>query len=83
MSLLQEIQKAREDKLVVNLLQKIEPYVNGRKDEFVDWARRERETLKESGKHSYSLFLILEAGCCWHLIALFCCIGCVNLIESG
>lgn len=56
MSLLQEIQKAREDKLVVNLLQKIEPYVNGRKDEFVDWARRERETLKESGKHSYSFF---------------------------
>lgn len=68
MFLLQEIQRAREEKLVKSLLDKIEKYVRGDRDGFVDWARRERENLKDAGKHKD--FLIFQAGYCWHLIAL-------------
>jgi len=48
-SLLQKIQSEREEKLVRNLLERIERYVRGDKVGFVDWARKERENLKDAG----------------------------------
>jgi curved DNA-binding protein CbpA len=42
------IQKEREDKLVQNLLQRIETYVSGDKLKFVEWATKERESLKDN-----------------------------------
>lgn len=48
--LMQGIQKEREDKLVQNLLQRIETYVSGDKLEFVERATKERERLKDNCK---------------------------------
>jgi hypothetical protein len=43
-----EVQRAREEKLVQHLLQRIERYVKGDKAGFVEWAKRERENLKDT-----------------------------------
>ncbi|KAG0599626.1 hypothetical protein M758_12G166900 [Ceratodon purpureus] len=44
-----EIQRVREEKLVQHLLTRIEPFVSGRdKPGFVDWAKNERENLKDT-----------------------------------
>lgn len=53
---LQVVQNEREEKLVRLLLERIEPYVRGDKVGFVSWARKERENLKDTGKH-YDSFL--------------------------
>ncbi|KAG0621251.1 hypothetical protein M758_3G004800 [Ceratodon purpureus] len=42
------VQNEREEKLVRLLLERIEPYVRGEKVEFVNWARKERENLKDT-----------------------------------
>ncbi|XP_024364655.1 chaperone protein dnaJ 10 isoform X2 [Physcomitrium patens] len=46
---MKEVQKEREEKLAKLLLDRIAPYVTGDKDDFVNWARNERETLKDAG----------------------------------
>ena len=56
LALLQAVQNEREEKLVRLLLERIEPYVRGEKVEFVNWARKERENLKDTGKY-YDSFL--------------------------
>ncbi|XP_024364648.1 chaperone protein dnaJ 10 isoform X1 [Physcomitrium patens] len=45
---MKEVQKEREEKLAKLLLDRIAPYVTGDKDDFVNWARNERETLKDA-----------------------------------
>lgn len=47
--MLQKIQSEREEKLVRNLLDRIERYVRGDKVGFVEWAREAREKLKYAG----------------------------------
>ena len=51
LALLQEFQNEREEKLARHLLERIAPYVRRDKLQFVEWARIERENLKDAGKH--------------------------------
>ncbi len=53
----QEIQNKREETLKARLLEHIEPYVQGNKDQFVNWAKEERNRLKEAGTSSLPLCL--------------------------
>ncbi|CAK9870644.1 unnamed protein product [Sphagnum jensenii] len=43
-----EIQNKREETLKARLLEHIEPYVQGNKEQFVNWAKEERDRLKEA-----------------------------------
>jgi DnaJ-class molecular chaperone len=52
-----EIQNKREETLKARLLEHIEPYVQGNKDQFVNWAKEERNRLKEAGTSSLPLCL--------------------------
>lgn len=49
--MLQKVQGQREEKLRVAMLAHIQPYVEGRDREFVQWARDEKEKLKDACKH--------------------------------
>jgi len=55
----QEIQAKREATLKACLLEHIEPYVRGEKQEFVNWATEERNRLKEAGTSFLSTTLRL------------------------
>lgn len=50
MILSQEMQKQRETILIRRLLEIIKPYVDGRREEFLSWARNERSRLKDACK---------------------------------
>lgn len=46
---LQALQKEREDKLAATLKNKLEPFVEGRTDEFTEWANQEAKSLSSAG----------------------------------
>lgn len=63
---LQKVQGEREEKLRVAMLNHIEPYVQGHDREFVQWARDEKEKLKDACKHWNTLkFVSLFCPCSW------------------
>nr|VDC63596.1 unnamed protein product [Brassica rapa] len=43
------LQKEREDKLAATLKNKLEPFVEGRTDEFTEWANQEAKSLSSAG----------------------------------
>lgn len=59
-SYVQAMQKQREDKLVTTLKNKLEPFVEGRTDDFVNWATAEARRLSTAGKSNppFSLKLL-------------------------
>lgn len=48
------MQKEREDKLVTTLKNKLEPFVEGQTDEFVNWATAEARRLSTAGNQILS-----------------------------
>ena len=51
----QAMQKEREDKLVTTLKNKLEPFVEGQTDEFVNWATAEARRLSTAGNQSHPI----------------------------
>lgn len=47
------MQREREDKLITILKNKLEPFVEGRTEEFVKWANSEARRLSGAGTLSY------------------------------
>lgn len=54
----QEVQKQREAKLAELLLLHIEPYLEGNEAKFRQWAKEERDRLKESCKSFFKCSLL-------------------------
>ena len=44
------MQKEREEKLITFLKNRLEPFVEGQPDQFVDWAKSEARRLSQAGK---------------------------------
>lgn len=57
---MQALQKEREDKLAATLKNKLEPFVEGRTDEFIEWANEEAKRLSSAGTKTFSLFFFLH-----------------------
>ena len=53
----QAMQKEREDKLVTTLKNKLEPFVEGQTDEFVNWATAEARRLSTAGNQSHPIII--------------------------
>lgn len=47
---MQALQKEREEKLITNLKNRLEPFVEGQTDEFIQWANSEACRLSAAGK---------------------------------
>lgn len=50
---MQALQKEREDKLAATLKNKLEPFVEGRSDEFIEWAKDEAKRLSSAGTKTF------------------------------
>jgi len=53
---IQEFQKEREEKLIEHLKKRLQPFVEGKKDDFVKWANSESSRLSKAGR---SIFMPL------------------------
>lgn len=47
----QALQKEREDKLAATLKNKLEPFVEGQTNEFIEWANEEAKRLSSAGTY--------------------------------
>lgn len=45
----QELQKEREEKLIEHLRKRLQPFVEGKKEEFIKWANTEASRLSQAG----------------------------------
>lgn len=52
---MQTVQKEREEKLITLLKNRLEPFVEGQTDEFINWANSEARRLSKAGKLFYIL----------------------------
>ena len=57
---MQALQKEREDKLAATLKNKLEPFVEGRTDEFTEWANQEAKSLSSAGKRKPFIVFFLS-----------------------
>ena len=47
---MQAFQKEREEKLITILKNRLQPFVEGQTDEFINWANSEAQRLSKAGK---------------------------------